>query len=522
MSFSFTPENRRKILCVFPKYSHSFGTFNYAFPLMGPVKAFMPPQGILLIASLLPKQWEVRFVDENVRRTTQEEFAWADAVFISGMHIQRGQILDINRRAQSLGKITALGGPSVSSAPEFYPNIDLLHCGEIGDATVELFAWLDSATERPQEQIVFKTVERLPMTEFPTPAYHHLNMRNYLLGSVQFSSGCPFTCEFCDIPGLYGRNPRLKSPEQIVKELDILADAGAPSVYFVDDNFIGNPKAAMELLPHLVKWQKERDYAVILSCEATLNLSQHTKILELMRDAYFANVFCGIETPESGALKAMKKTQNLRTPIQESIDILNSYGIEVASGIIMGMDTDTPETPQAIIDFIRHTNIPIATVNILYALPKTALHDRLIKAGRIVDDTNRDSNIDFLIPYEQLVREWKRVIAEIYDAEALYARYMCQVEKTFPNQAKKTQPLKHLTWSNLSRAFDIALRILWHVGIRAPYRKHFWKMAWSQIKVGNIENIFQIIDGRPPPHHLRSGLRQWQGAGIELLLPRRR
>ncbi len=492
MSFSFHPENRRKILCVFPKYSHSFGTFNYAFPLMGPVKAFMPPQGILLICSLLPKEWEVKFVDENVRKTTESEIEWADAVFISGMHIQRGQILDINRRAHAKGKITALGGPSVSSAPEFYPGIDLLHCGEIGDATRELFAHLDRTVERPLEQIIFRTLERLDMTEFPTPAYHHLTMRHYLLGSVQFSSGCPFTCEFCDIPGLYGRNPRLKKPEQIIRELDILADAGAPSVYFVDDNFIGNPKAAMELLPHLVEWQKERDYAVILSCEATLNMSQHPQILELMRDAGFCNVFCGIETPETGALKAIKKTQNLRTPIQESVDILNSYGIEVASGIIMGMDTDTEETPQAIIDFIKTTHIPIATVNILYALPKTALHDRLIKAGRIVDDTNRDSNIDFLMPYEDLVKNWKRVIHEIYDAEALYARYMYQVEKTFPHQAKKTQPLKHLTARNLSRAIDIALRILWYVGINSPYKKHFWKMAWSQLKVGNIENIFQI------------------------------
>lgn len=499
MSFSYQATTRRKILCVFPKYSHSFGTFNYAFKLMGPVKAFMPPQGILLIAAMIPKGWEVRFVDENLHKASPEDFLWADVVFMSGMHIQRGQIHDITRRAHEAGKVTVLGGPSVSAAPEFYPSVDILHCGEVGDATVELWKYLDQDIDRPGRQIIFQTIERLPMTEFPTPAYHHLDMRNYLLGSVQFSSGCPFTCEFCDIPGLYGRNPRLKDPRQIIRELDILADAGTPSIYFVDDNFIGNPKATMELLPHIVQWQKERDYAVLLSCEATMNMSQYPNILELMREAYFTNVFCGIETPEPEALKAMKKTQNLRTPLMESIEIFNSYGIEVASGIIMGMDTDTPETAQAIIDFIRLTHIPIATVNILYALPKTALHDRLTKADRIVDDTNRDSNIDFLMPYDELIASWKRVIDEIYGAEPLYARYMYQVEKTFPNRAKKTQPLKHLTWSNLSRAFDISLRILWHVGIQSRYKKHFWKMVWSQLKTGNIENIFQIA---MVAHHL--------------------
>jgi len=499
MSFSFQPSQKRNILCVFPKYSHSFGTFNYAFVLMGPVKAFMPPQGILLIAALLPKEWEVRFVDENVRPTTDQELKWADAVFLSGMHIQRGQISDINRRAHAHGKITVLGGPSVSSAPEFYPGIDLLHCGEIGDATLELFKSLDTSVERPSGQIIFRTLERLDMTEFPTPAYHHIKMSNYLLGSIQFSSGCPFTCEFCDIPGLYGRNPRLKKPEQIIKELDILADAGVPSVYFVDDNFIGNPKAALELLPHLVEWQKKRDYTVLLSCEATMNLSQHTNILELMQQAFFTNVFCGIETPEAGALKAMKKMQNLRTPIEEAITTFNSYGIEVASGIIMGMDTDTERTPQAIIDFIQATHIPIATVNILYALPKTALYDRLSAANRLVDDTNRDSNIEFLMPYETLVKNWKRVIHDIYNADALYARYAYQSAHTFPNRKKPVYPLRQLNWRNLSRALDISIRILWHVGIKSPYRSLFWKMAKSQFKAGAIENIFQIA---MVAHHL--------------------
>jgi pyruvate-formate lyase-activating enzyme len=341
----FQPRNRRRILCVFPRYSYSFGTFNHAFPLMGDVKGFMPPQGILVITALIPEAWDINFVDENIRRATPQEFAWADVVLVSGMHIQRHRIHDITRRAHDAGKVVALGGPSVSSAPDYYPDVDLLHCGEAGDATLSLFRRIDETAERPERQIVYRTVERLPMSEFPVPAYHRINIGDYLLGSVQFSSGCPFTCEFCDIPALYGRNPRLKSPAQVVRELDQLADGGCVSVYFVDDNFIGNPKAAESLLDALIEWQKRRDCQVRLACEATLNMAAYPRILEKMRRAFFTNCFFGIETPDPAALKAMKKGQNTRMPILEAIRTVNRYGIEAASGIIMGLDTDTDETP---------------------------------------------------------------------------------------------------------------------------------------------------------------------------------
>src|SRR3984957_20439720 len=268
--WGFWPRRKRRILCASPRYSYSFGTFNHAFPLVG-VKGFMPPQGILLITGLIPGNWEVRFIDENIDPIRPEDFAWADAVLVSGMHIQREHIYDIVRRAHQAGKVVALGGPSVSSAPEYYPEVDLLHCGEAGDGTLRHFQRLDKTVERPAGQMIFHTVERLSMAEFPSPAYHRIDARKYLLGSVQFSSGCPFTCEFCDIPALYGRNPRLKTPEQIIHELEQLADGGCNAIYFVDDNFIGNPKATQELLPHLIKWQQKRDYSVHLSCEATLN-----------------------------------------------------------------------------------------------------------------------------------------------------------------------------------------------------------------------------------------------------------
>ena len=179
---SFKPRHKRRILCAFPRYSYSFGTFNHAFPLMGDVKGFMPPQGILVITALIPEEWEIKFVDENIARVTPEEFAWADVVFVSGMHIQRHRIHDLTRRAHDAGKVVALGGPSVSSAPDYYPDVDLLHCGEAGDATLRLFQRIDETVERPEEQIIYRTVERLPMSEFPTPAYHRIKIRDYLLG----------------------------------------------------------------------------------------------------------------------------------------------------------------------------------------------------------------------------------------------------------------------------------------------------------------------------------------------------
>ncbi len=484
----YRPKNKRKILCVFPDYAPSFGTFQHSYKLLPNVNGFMPPQGLLLIAAYLPESWEVKFVDENRRKATDEEFAWADAVFISGMHVQRGFINDINRRAHLHRKLTVLGGPSVSAAPEYYPEVDLLHIGELGDATDAVIAHIDRTLALPDRQVVYATGERVPLTEFPAPAYHYIDVGNYFLGSIQFSSGCPYLCEFCDIPALYGRNPRLKSPEQICRELDaILAAGGRSAVYFVDDNFVGNKKAAHDLLPHLIAWQKKNGYPLSFACEATLNMAQMPELLEMMREAAFHTVFVGIETPEEDALDAMQKKQNLRLPILEAVETFNKYGMEVVSGIIMGLDTDHEKTGETILKFVDASNIPLLTINLLYALPKTALYDRLQKDGRLWDDdeaAKRVSNVKFKMSYEDVTKMWFDTITAAYTPERLLRRYRYQCEHTFANRRRGTQKVSRKKFWFGVRSMA---RVLWNVGVKAYYRRAFWELVWPYIKDGKID-----------------------------------
>ena len=486
-------KNKRRVLCVFPRYSPSFGTFNHAYRLMRGVRAFMPPQGLLLIAAYMPAAWEVRFVDENIRSASAAELAWADVVLVSAMHIQAEQVRDIHGRAKAAGKVTVLGGPSASAAPEMYPELEYLHVGELGDATDALIARLDASVAPPAQQMVFKTQERLPLCDFPIPAYDLIPLRSYLMCTVQFSSGCPYRCEFCDIPGLYGRVPRLKTPQQITAELDAMRkQAGhATTVYFVDDNFIGNKKATRDMLPHLVAWQKDNGYPMLFACEATLNIAKQTEVLELMREAQFVGMFVGIETPEADALKAMRKEQNVSLPMLDSIKTLNDYGLEVTSGIILGLDTDTDDTESRLIDFIELSKIPMLTINLLQALPKTPLWDRLARDQRIVEDGTRESNVRFLRPYDEVVAMWRRSIAYANDPERLFDRFWHQVDRTYVN--RKLAPARgKLTWANLSGAAVLAFRILWYLIIRSDYRRPFLRAARLAFNRRQYDAVFGI------------------------------
>lgn len=485
----------RKVLCVFPRYVPSFGTFEYAYPLTDGVRAFMPPQGLLVIAAVLPKTWEVRFIDENMSPATSQDFAWADVVFVSGMHIQRRKILDICARAHAFGKVTVLGGPSVSACPEHYPEFDFLHIGELGDATEALIARLSKDVSRPSEQIILSTKLRRDLCDFPVPAYELARIDRYFLGSIQFSSGCPYTCEFCDIPGLYGRVPRLKSAAQVIAELDKLLACGVNgSIYFVDDNFIANRRALRDLLPHLIQWQKRNGYAVSLSCEATLNIARSPEILRLMREAAFDTIFCGIETPEPEALKAIDKQHNMMVPIFEAVQAINRHGMEVVSGIILGLDTDTKESGQGILDFLEQSKIPMATINLLQALPRTPLWDRLQQEDRLLDEEEwaRESNVDFKLPYEDVLRMWRTCMGTAYQPQTLFARYEHQMRATRPNRLKRPKSRQRLSGRNIAKGLAILARLFWFVGVRGDYRLVFWKFTLARLMRGQIEPVLSV------------------------------
>ena len=492
MRCSLDITSTRRVLCVFPAYTPSFGTFSHAYRLMGRVRAFMPPQGLLLIAAYLPAPWPVRFIDENIAPARPADFAWADVVMVSGMHIQAPQIHDIATRAQAAGTIAVLGGASVSGAPELYPEFDYLHIGEIGDGTDRLIACLDRSVAAPPAQQRFETNERLPLCDFPLPAYNLVRLYRYLIGSLQFSSGCPYRCEFCDIPALYGRQPRLKTPEQVTAELDaMLAQPGHPSVvYFVDDNFIGNRKAAREMLPHLIAWQRKHGYPLEFACEATLNLAKQHEILALMLEAKFVTVFVGIETPDTDALKAMRKEHNAALPMMEAIRTLNSYGLEVTAGIILGLDTDSAGSEDSLKAFIDLSGIPILTINLLQALPRTPLWDRLKRDGRLIaDDAGLESNVRFLRPYDEVVATWRRCIAYAYDPERLYARFTHQIDATYVNRMDSPVRAK-FTINNLRVALVLACNVAVRVGLLADYRRPFWRAVRHALRCGQIDAVF--------------------------------
>ena len=506
MRTPYEPRNRRRILCISPRYAPSFGTFHYSYSLFGGrIRAFMPPQGLLVVAAYLPEAWEVRFVDENARPATTEELGWADAIFLSGMHVQRPFIEDAIARAHRAGKPVALGGPSVSGCPEHYPTADLIQVGEIGDATDEIIRWIDEHEERPPHQLRFDTGTRLPLTAFPLPAYHLVRLPQYFIASIQFSSGCPYSCDFCDIPALYGRNPRLKRPEQVLAELDALVAGGALTVYFVDDNFIANQKAALDLLPHLVEWQRRHRFPVRFACEATLNIARNERVLELMREAGFHVVFCGIETPEPDALRSISKDQNLRMPILEAVRKINDHGLEVVSGIILGLDADTPATADHLIEFIEASQIPMLTINILYALPRTPLWERLAAEGRLRADGGRESNVVFRLPEETVIAMWRRAIAAAYAPEAIYRRFEHNILHTFARRPAYPRNPIRTAWRNVAGGLALLTRILWRIGVRGDYRRTFWRVAGPALRRGQIE---ALIETAVVSHHLIEFTRQ--------------
>jgi hopanoid C-2 methylase len=514
---------RRKVLLVYPRFApNNLLNFEWQTPFYPGKRAVMPPLGLLILAGLLVQAggFELRIVDENVQPLENGDLAWADVVALSGMHPQRRRIIQILEEAKRLGKLTVLGGPSVSICPEYYPQADFLHVGEIGDATAELIHVLRHTDGRSRRQRIFRTENKTPLDDQPLPALKLIEVNRYIVIPMQFSVGCPYTCEFCDIPAIYGRIARTKSTARIVRELDCIRDTGfVGTILFVDDNLIANRKALRAMLPAVIAWQKQHQYPYPLTGEATINISREPEILRLLHDARFTHLFLGVESSEEETLRHISKKQNTQDPLIESIRRIQAFGFELILGMIIGFDTDTPETGVRMARFLRQANAPIVYFNLLAALPKTPLWERLKREERLIDregDTLRSeellscltSNVRYKLPQEMVRRMLCDMVAEVYSPEEVYRRYLWNAKNVFGSQIQGMPPMRTRGERKYLMMLMIGtlLRVVRDGGFATDHRKLFWRYLWQLIKLrqtGKIGSVLEpLLRTVPIAHHL--------------------
>jgi radical SAM superfamily enzyme YgiQ (UPF0313 family) len=420
---------KKNALLVYPAFATSFWSFKFALQYLGK-KSSMPPLGLLTLANMFPQDYHVRLVDMNVRPLTDDDLDWADLVCTSTMIVQRTSLEHVIARAKRAGKPVVAGGPHPTSYWEDMEDVDYFLLGEVED-TFPLFL---RDFEQGTAQHCYVPREKPAITQTPVPRYDLITMRDYGSMLLQFSRGCPFDCEFCDITKLYGRVPRTKTPEQMLAEFTLLYDLGwRGALFLVDDNFIGNRREALRMLRALIPWQRERHYPFTLCTEASMNLVEYDELMEAMIQAGFTSVFVGIETPTPAALITTKKKQNVRKDDPEyplhAVHTLQAKGFEVMGGFILGLDGETPEVFDLHIEFIQHAAIAMAMEGLLTVLKGTDLYHRLEREGRLRGDTtgdNLDTQLNFVpeMPEEVLKAGYKRVLNTIYDRrlEQYFAR----------------------------------------------------------------------------------------------------
>jgi radical SAM superfamily enzyme YgiQ (UPF0313 family) len=466
-------------LLIYPEFPDTFWSFKHALKFLGK-RAAQPPLGLMTVAALLPRTWKKRLVDTNVEPLRDRDLAWADVVLLSGMHIQSESLLAIVERCRASGLRTVVGGPITSSVPAAELKADHVVIGEAESLITDLAQELEEGTARP----VYQADERPEMATSPLPDLSLIKMQRYSTMTVQYSRGCPFNCEFCDIIEIYGRRPRTKAIAQVLAELDQLRAAGwREAVFIVDDNFIGNKARAKELLKALCEWRTQVAAGFDFITEASLNLADDAELMQLMKDAGFKSVFLGIETPDESGLVASNKLQNTRRSLLESVARIQSYGIEVMGGFILGFDTDKEDIFDRMVEFIQKSGIPIAMVGLLQAMPGTQLFRRLRREGRIVDAGGGNNTfcdrLNFLprMDSARLVEGYREVMKRIYNCEAYYERVKLYLNRAHPKPAKRAaeeqpgrQPQQFKPW--MTRA---NLRALVHSIVRqGVFGRHQW------------------------------------------------
>jgi radical SAM superfamily enzyme YgiQ (UPF0313 family) len=466
------------VLLFSPIFPKTFWSFDRVLKLIGR-KALLPPLGLITVAAILPQEWNFRLVDRNVALESEADWAWADLIIISAMMVQMKDFLHLIQEGVRRGKKVAVGGPYPTSLPD-----PALEAGahylvlDEGELTLPMFV---AALERQEERGIFRSLEKPNVTQTPIPRFDLLEMNAYDQMSLQFSRGCPFQCEFCDIIVLYGRKPRTKTPEQFIAELQRLYDLGwRRTIFVVDDNFIGNQRNVKGLLREMIPWMRKYDYPFTFTTEASVNLAEDQELMDLMVEAGFNSVFLGLETPDEESLALTKKFQNNRNPLIESCDKITHTGLRLLAGFIIGFDNEKPGAGQRIIEFVEATGVPDSFFSMLQALPGTALWDRLEKENRLLDQgqgVNQTGLMNFIPtrPIDVIAEEYIQAFYYLYDPVVYMKRcYRYALKLGSPKWQKTQKTLQFPKWPELQGLF----RIIWLQGIQRPETR--W-LFWQQL-----------------------------------------
>jgi radical SAM superfamily enzyme YgiQ (UPF0313 family) len=461
------------VLLLYPEFPDTFWSFKHALKFIRK-RASLPPLGLLTVAAMLPRAWNKRLVDTNVRALRDKDLAWADLVCIGAMIAQRESVEGLIARCRAAGKTIVAGGPLFTSAHDEFPDVDHF---VLNEAEVTLPEFLrDFALGRARR--IYATTEFADVSETPAPLWALADLRRYASLSIQFSRGCPFDCEFCDVTAKFGHRARTKPVALIIAELDELYRLGwRGQVFFVDDNLIGNKRALKtELLPALIEWQRNHRRGLPFYTEASINLADDEELMQLMVEAGFDGVFVGIETPDEASLVECNKRQNQKRDLIADVKRLQRAGLEVQGGFIVGFDSDTPAIFQRQTEFIQKSGIVTAMVGLLNALPDTRLHARMRREGRLLGHTtgnNVDGTINFVprMNADALREGYKSILRHIYAPGPYYQRV-----RTFLREYRRPRISASLNWRHAWALGYSSLRL----GVVGRERFQYWRLLlWT-------------------------------------------
>ena len=490
-----------RTLFLYPEFPKTFWSYEKILELVNR-KVLLPPLGMVTVAALLPQHWEMKLVDRNVREVTEAEWNWAELVVISGMIVQKADMAAQIAKAKQRGLPVAVGGPFASSTPDA-PELDLADFKILDEGEITLPMFVEALEQGERSGRFSAEGEKPDVTSTPIPRFDLLQLDAYDSMSVQFSRGCPFQCEFCDIIVLYGRKPRTKTPEQLIAELQYLYDLGwRRSIFLVDDNFIGNKRNAKLLLPALKQWQIDHRYPFSFATEASVDLASDDELMEMMAECRFDSVFLGIETPDEASLETARKLQNTRSSLEESVDRITSYGIRVMAGFIIGFDGEKTGAGDRIVEFVSRTGIPAAMMGMLQALPNTGLWHRLEKEGRLIQEkadakgVNQTNLLNFVPtrPIRDIANEYVDAFCRLYEPNAYIDRVTHYYLKMGQPRWQQFAPAATFGKAALPSWTDIRalLIVIWRQGVQRDTRWRFWR-ALATIARRNPDNLEQFL-----------------------------